>query len=208
LKILKNIDALIFDLGGIIINIDFNLTLKALEKFTSHQFGEGEYLSKHALFYEFETGKISEDVFFDELKKTFQLQADKKALVDAWNTLLLDIPQQRVNLIRKLSEKYPTFILSNTNPTHLVEVENILRAQTDAQSLQELVQKPYYSFEMGKAKPERAIYEQVIQENNLAPERTLFIDDSLKNLEGAGQVGLQTLHIDPKTQSILDFFSE
>lgn len=205
---MKNFEALIFDLGGIIINIDFNLTLKALEQFTHHQFGEGEYLTKHAIFYEFETGKISENVFFEELKNTFGLQADKNTLIKAWNTLLLDIPQERVSLIRTLSQKYPTYILSNTNPTHLIEVENILRTQTDAQSLQELVKKPYYSFEMGKAKPETAIYQQVIDENNLVAEKTLFIDDSLKNLDGAKLTHLQTLHINPKTQSILDFLQE
>jgi glucose-1-phosphatase len=83
-----------------------------------------------------------------------------------------------------------------------------LRAQTDAQSLQELVKKPYYSFEMGKAKPEVAIYQQVIDENNLVAEKNLFIDDSLKNLEGAKLAHLQTLHINPKTQSILDFLQE
>lgn len=205
---MKKFEALIFDLGGIIINIDFSLTLKALEQFTSHQFGEGEYLTKHAIFYEFETGKISEDVFFEELQNTFGLQADKNTLIKAWNALLLDIPQERVSLIRKLSQKYPTYILSNTNPTHLVEVENILRAQTDAQSLREIVKKPYYSFQMGKAKPEAAIYQQVIDENHLVAEKTLFIDDSLKNIEGAASVHLQTLHINPKVQSILDFLQE
>jgi len=80
-----------------------------------------------------------------------------------------------------------------------------LHTQTNYPSLSALVEKPYYSFEMGKAKPETAIYEQVIEENKLIPEKTLFIDDSLKNLEGAKKLHLQTLHINPATQSILDF---
>lgn len=205
MNILQNIQAIIFDLGGVIINIDFNLTLKALEKYTHKNLGEGEYLSKHPIFYEFETGKISEKEFFEELKQVYQLQADTKDLIAAWNALLLDIPKARVELISALSLRYHTFILSNTNPTHLQEVENILRKQTEAVSLSEIVHKPYYSFEMKKAKPEAAIYEQVLEENNLNPQRTLFIDDSWANIEGAKLVGIQTLHIKPKENSILDF---
>ncbi|MDX1903500.1 MAG: HAD family phosphatase [Thermonemataceae bacterium] len=204
---MKNIEAIIFDLGGVIINIDFNLTLRALEQYTHIRLGEGEYLGKDALFYDFEVGKIDEDTFFEQLSRKFELKADKNTLIDAWNALLLDIPQQRVSLLRKLRSQMPIFILSNTNSTHIREVENILRSQTDAQNLSDLVQKPYYSFEMGKAKPEKAIYEQLIEECNLIPQKTLFIDDSLKNLEGAKQVHLQTLHINPHTQSIMNFFS-
>lgn len=203
-----DIEAIIFDLGGVIIDIDFNLTLKALEKYTSHQFGEGEYLTKHPIFYEFETGKISENAFFSEIQKVFSLNATLTELKQAWNALLLDIPQKRVDLLQHLQTQLPTFILSNTNPTHLQEVENILRKQTNTSTLKMLVRKPYYSFEVGKAKPERAIYEQVIEENRLKPEKTLFVDDSLRNLEGAKKVGLQTFHIVPFAEDICDFFSE
>ena len=205
MNILENIEAIIFDLGGVIINIDFNLTLQALEKYTHKKFGEGEYLTKHPIFYEFETGKLSEDEFFEELKDTYELVATKKELVEAWNTLLLDIPPKRVELISSLSKYYHTFILSNTNPTHLFEVENILGRQTEAHSLREIVHKPYYSFEMGKAKPEAAIYRQVLEENNLKPQNTLFIDDSQANIEGAKTLGIQTLHIKPNQNSILEF---
>lgn len=205
MNFLENIEAIIFDLGGVIINIDFNLTLQALEQYTNKKLGEGEYLTKHPIFYEFETGKISENDFFGQLQSIYHLQASRAELVKAWNALLLDIPESRVELIASLSNKYQTFILSNTNSTHLFEVENILRQQTKANSLNDIVHKPYYSFQMQKAKPEAAIYRQVIEENNLTPQKTLFVDDSLANLEGAKTLGLQTLHIKPKQNSILDF---
>jgi putative hydrolase of the HAD superfamily len=205
MNILKNIEAIIFDLGGVIINIDFNLTLRALEQYTDKKLGTGEYLTKNPIFYEYETGKLSEKDFFENLKHIYQLQASNEQLVKAWNALLLDIPESRVELVSELSNQYQTFILSNTNPTHLFEVENILRQQTKANSLKEIVHRPYYSFEMHKAKPEIAIYEQVIEENNLIPQKTLFVDDSLTNIEGARKLGLQTLHIAPKQNSILDF---
>jgi len=206
MNFLENIEAIIFDLGGVIINIDFNLTLQALEKYTHKKFGEGEYLTKHPIFYEFETGQLTEEEFFEELANTYELVASKQELVEAWNTLLLDIPPQRIELIASLSSSYRTFILSNTNPTHLREVENILGRQTEACSLKEIVHKPYYSFEMQKAKPEAAIYKQVIEENKLNPQHTLFVDDSQANIEGAKTLGIQTLHINPKQNSILDFF--
>ncbi|MFN3316521.1 MAG: HAD-IA family hydrolase, partial [Raineya sp.] len=153
-------------------------------------------------------GKLSENEFFEELKNTYELNATPQELIKAWNALLLDIPPKRIELIISLSKRYSTFILSNTNPTHLYEVENILEKQTKISSLKKVVQKPYYSFEMGKAKPETAIYEQVIQENSLNPQYTLFIDDSQANIEGAKKLGLQTLHITPKQNSILDFLQD
>lgn len=205
MNILQNIQAIIFDLGGVIINIDFNRTLKALEKYTHKSLGEGEYLTKHPIFYQFETGQLSEKEFFAELKQIYQLQANEQELINAWNALLLDIPPARVELISSLSKKYHTFILSNTNPTHLIEVENILKKQTNIASLKEIVHRPYYSFQMQKAKPEAAIYEQVLQENQLKPEHTLFIDDSQANIEAAQLLGLQTLRISPMENSILDF---
>ncbi|GAB4134001.1 MAG: HAD family phosphatase [Raineya sp.] len=205
MNILENIEAIIFDLGGVIINIDFNLTLQALEKYTHKRIGRGEYLSKHPIFYEFETGKLSENEFFEKLKDAYELTASKEELIEAWNTLLLDIPIERVELISSLSERYATFILSNTNPTHLIEVENILNRQTRVKSLSNLVHKPYYSFDMGKAKPEAAIYQEVMQENKLIAHKTLFIDDSQANIEAAKALGLQTLLIRPSHNSILDF---
>ncbi|MCS6796318.1 MAG: HAD family phosphatase [Raineya sp.] len=208
-NLLQNgLEAIIFDLGGVIIDIDFNLTLRALERYTSHKFGTGEYFTKHPIFHSFETGKISEVEFFTQIRRMFKLEATLLELQEAWNALLLDIPQRRVDLLNNLKNRFSTFILSNTNLTHLAAVENILRKQTTAQSLNELVKKPYYSFEVGKAKPETAIYEQIIEENGLKPEKTLFIDDSLHNLIGAKKLGILTLQIQPHKEDICDFFSE
>lgn len=206
--LISGIEAIIFDLGGVIIDIDFNRTMQALSSFTTQQLGEGEYLGKHPIFYEFETGQISEIQFFTKMRQIFELNATIVELQEAWNALLLTIPQKRVDLLSQMQKNYRTFILSNTNPTHLHEVENILRRQTTACSLQELVYKAYYSFQIGKAKPEPAIYELIIKENRLIPEKTLFVDDNLRNIEAARNVGLQTLHITPFVEDICDFFSE
>ena len=115
----------------------------------------------------------------------------------------MDIPTEYVNLLLSLKSKYKIFILSNTNPIHIEGVEAILGQSFPIKHLSELCDKVYLSYEMGKAQPEIAIYQQVINENNLNPAETMFFDDSEINLAGAQKIGIQTMLISSK-QTILD----
>ena len=202
-KVPQNIKNLIFDLGGVIINIDFDFTMRALQAYTSVQLGEGAYLGKNEIFYNYETGKINSEDFLAQIKEKYQLNATNKQLISAWNALLLDIPTTYINFLLSLKSKYKIFILSNTNPIHIEGVEAILAQSSNLKHLSELCDKVYLSYEMGKVKPESAIYEQVINENNLNPKETMFFDDSEANLAGAQKVGIQTMLINSK-HTILD----
>ncbi len=199
----NSIKNLIFDLGGVIINIDFDLTMRALQAYTNIQLGVGAYLGKNEIFYNYETGKINSGEFITQIKEKYQLNATNEQIIHAWNALLLDIPTKYVELLLSLKSKYKIFILSNTNPIHIEGVEAILAQSSQIKHLSELCDKVYLSYEMGKAKPEIAIYEQVVNENNLNPEETLFFDDSEINLAGAQKVGIQTMLISSKC-TILD----
>lgn len=199
----NSIKNLIFDLGGVIINIDFDLTMRALQAYTNLPLGVGAYLGKNEIFYNYETGKINSDEFLTQIKEKYQLNATNKQIIHAWNALLLDIPTEYVNLLLSLKSKYKIFILSNTNPIHIEGVEAILGQSFPIKHLSELCDKVYLSYEMGKAKPETAIYQQVINENNLNPAETMFFDDSEINLAGAQKIGIQTMLISSK-RTILD----
>ena len=199
----NGIKNLIFDLGGVIINIDFDLTMRALQAYTNVPLGVGAYLGKNEIFYNYETGKINSDEFLTQIKEKYQLNATNKQIIHAWNALLLDIPTEYVNLLLSLKSKYKIFILSNTNPIHIEGVEAILAQNSPIKHLSELCDKVYLSYKIGKAKPEIAIYQQVINENNLNPAETMFFDDSEINLAGAQKIGIQTMLISSK-QTILN----
>ena len=205
----QNLPNLIFDLGGVIINIDFDLTMQALQAFApeQHSLGQGAYLGKAPCFYEYETGRLSDDAFLEELTATYRLQASKAELHKAWNALLLDIPPARIELLRHLGASHRLFLLSNTNPLHFREVEHILEASTGVAHLSDLFEYVHLSYEMGLAKPEKEIYQKVLDTHGLKAEESLFIDDSPANIAAAASLGLHTLLINPAQSSILDFFT-
>jgi len=126
-------------------------------------------------------------------------------IIDAWNAMLLDFPEERITLLQELGKKYPLYLLSNTNSIHLSEFTDRLKAVHGIASLNSLFHKTYYSHLIGYRKPDIAIYEHVIRENNLDAAATLFIDDTLLNVEGARRAGLQARLLMP-AQTIADLF--
>ena len=108
--------------------------------------------------------------------------------------MLVDMPAERLALLQQLSAQYDLFLLSNTFEVHINYIERYLQKTFDLSGLDQLFKVPYVSFKMGKRKPELAIYQQVISEQHLDPQQTLFIDDRIENIEAAKACGLQTLH--------------
>jgi putative hydrolase of the HAD superfamily len=109
--------------------------------------------------------------------------------------MLLDIPPERIQLLERLKGQYRIFLLSNTNEIHLTCFSNIVKRVTGQPSLDGYFEKAYYSHRMKMRKPDREIYNKVIQENRLDPTTTIFLDDNLLNLAGAEQCGIQTFHV-------------
>lgn len=189
---IKNI---IFDLGGVIINIQ---VLKIFEKISnlSNSFPPSQLDVIYNLNATFEIGKISEDEFFNQLKQALNIgHISDDYLVDLWNEVLLDIPTTRVELLESLNKKYRLFLLSNTNSTHLKGVNKVLSQSSGYSNLNNLFEKTYYSFELQLRKPDLKIFETVLVENNLNPEETLFIDDILENTLGAESIGIKTIYL-------------
>ena len=191
---MQKIETIIFDLGGVILNIDYNLTSKAFAKAGVKNFDE-MYSQAEAddLFRHLEAGKISEDSFYKELNKKAGLNLSAKEIEKAWNSMLLTFREESLEFLKKISSRYKIFLLSNTNHIHLKELENIYHHKPREFAFEKYFNKAYYSCEMGLRKPNRDIYDFVLQENNLDPEKTLFIDDSIQNVEAAKLSGLQTI---------------
>lgn len=198
---LKNI---IFDLGGVIINIDWSLSIEAFARFNpdlKEKISKETY--KSDIFIQYEKGLISDSEFRKQIQESFGFQIKDSEFDTAWNGLLLDIPAKRIDLIKSLRSHYRVFLLSNTNPIHIRGVEDILKKDTGETTLQNLFDKVYYSYEMYKRKPDTEIYQQILDEQRIFPQETLFLDDSLQNIEGAKQLDIQTLHVPPNSDTIL-----
>jgi putative hydrolase of the HAD superfamily len=195
---MQEFKAIVFDLGGVLLNIDYHRTEQAFIALGVRQFPE-LYNQHHSgtLFTDLETGKIDTATFIEAVKKESSLPLNDQQILDAWNAMLLDFPLERISLLQRLARKYDLYLLSNTNAIHLEAFTKLLQVTANLPSLEHLFRKVYYSHLIGARKPDLAAYEYVIRENNLEAARTLFIDDTPGNIEGAAKAGLQAVLLKP-----------
>ena len=189
-------EAIIFDFGGVIINIDPSLTVQAFEKLSGSkslvQRNYNDFQRVHNLF---ETGEINPKAFRDRVRELLGLKhVDDNGFDNAWNALLLDIPLYRIRLIDDLKSKYRLFLLSNTNEIHYVKYCSDFSRVFKGKTLEGLFEQAFFSFKMGLKKPDPEIFFTVARQCRLDPDRTLFIDDTLEHVEAALHCGFQAYH--------------
>ena len=201
---MNNISAIIFDLGNVILNLDMSRTMKAMSRIMGIESTDYFSLSPFDdIFYGYEKGTLSTSQFVDALYEKAAIKVTRDDIIDAWNALLLDIPEDRVKVIEELSKHYRLFLLSNTSELHADYFEKIVPGNRNFHSLFE---KVYYSHIIGCRKPDERAFNIVLQENNLDASSTLFVDDRDDNIEAAKKLGFKTLHITGGLD-IKDFFS-
>lgn len=202
---MQGIKNIIFDLGGVIINLNNQLTEDAFVSMGAkpfrEYFGHGHAAS---FFSDYEVGRISDRQFVDAVKELTGLSVPDEKIITAWNALLLDFPAERIQLLKELGKRYRIFLFSNTNALHLAALQKIYQDSFGKEELDTHFERTYYSHLMGMRKPERASFEHILQENQLKGEETLFVDDALINVEGAEAAGLRGLYLRPGT-TLLDF---
>jgi glucose-1-phosphatase len=185
---------LIFDLGGVIIDLAVERTIQgisSLSGFTEAQIRKA-YLN-HTEFLAYEKGELTDEEFRHALQQIFSFTADTAAIDEAWNAMLVALPQPKLSLLEKLMDQYTLAVLSNTNNIHLQYVNSVmLPAVSSRKSLNDFFHRHYYSHLVRKRKPEREIYSQVIEECKFKPEETLFLDDNAQNIAAAAALGIQT----------------
>ena len=186
---IKNI---LFDLGGVLYHIDYELTIKAFEKLGIKNFHEHfSQQQQNNLFDRLETGKIRDEDFIKEMKALLP-HCTSEEIINAWNALLIGIPQENIRLLKDLSKHYRLFLLSNTNSIHINRINKLLYKDYNLKSLDPLFSKVYLSHKIGMRKPNNETFEWVLKDAGILAQETLFIDDSIQHIESANKVGVQT----------------
>lgn len=202
---LNDYEAIIFDLGGVIINLDYKKTEEEFKRLFGTDFSEiYSKQSQTDIFNKLETGHISEKQFVEAMQKSSKTEIESQAIISAWNAMLLDIPKERIELLEKIGKEKRIFLLSNTNEIHKKAFDKIVLETHKMEGLEPFFEKAYFSHLVGMRKPHTEIFEFVIKENKLNPQKTLFIDDSPQHIEGAIKAGLNAYYLDVNTHSILD----
>ena len=190
---LNGIENIIFDLGGVIVGLDEQLTKNAFRELIGIDEISGTPYTDY--FHQIERGEISEKNFRAALrgiaKEHGLVGATDEQLDYAWNKMILKIPPCNLELLSKLKDKYNIYLLSNTNSIHLKFFkDNAFVEGADFTGFEKLFIKTYYSHLIKARKPEANAYKVVLDDNNLDPSKTLFIDDNAPNFAGAIELGV------------------
>jgi HAD superfamily hydrolase (TIGR01509 family) len=191
---MKNIKTIIFDLGAVILNINYQNTINAFSKLGVKN--ASSFYSKKVqinLFNQIETGDITVEKFLTELQKETN-NASINQVTEAWNAMLLDLPENRLALIQSLKKEYSIYLLSNTNTIHIDAFKKKM-GRVQWKKFCNLFDKMYLSHEVGLRKPNTAIFEYLLKEQNLKAQEVFFIDDSPQHIEIANKLGIKTHHL-------------
>jgi len=191
----QGIKNIIFDLGGVIINLSVPATVMAFAKASGKPMEEIAALVNSQVFMDYEKGLISDNAFRDHVRQALNWNATDGEVDLSWNAMLLDIPPERLALLEKLKTSYRVFLLSNTNGIHLKQFNQILFEQSGKKEMDDYFHQAYYSHRMKMRKPDVEIFQYVLQQHQLVPSETLFLDDNLSNLQGAALAGIKTFHV-------------
>ena len=197
MKQYNNISTLIFDLGGVIVDLDLakciqnfkELGLENIEQYLSN-FGQKDF------FMQFEKGQIGIPAFRNEIRKLAGTELSDVQIDKAWCSFLTQIPFEKLHLLSELKKKYRLLLLSNTNPLH-IETAVAAEFSKTGKTMQDFFDKCYLSYEMGMVKPDVEIFEALLTDAQVKAEECLFLDDGKKNIDTAAALGIQTYWVKP-----------
>ncbi len=196
------IDTIIFDFGDIFINLDKQATIDGLERLGLSSWNE----DLDQLNISFEKGQISRDAFLLVIQKQIP-NATIDEILMAWNAVLLDFPLYRLEFLQLLSKKFRLFLLSNTDAIHIDHFEQREGASFYGDFYQ-CFEKVYFSYEMGMRKPDAEIYTTLINRHELAPKRTLFVDDKKDNTDAAKALGLHVWNLQVGKEDVIELLDK
>jgi HAD superfamily hydrolase (TIGR01509 family) len=195
---MQGIQNIIFDLGGVLLNLDMQKTEDAFLQMGVKNFKDLFALGHAASFFkEYEVGLISDDEFIAALQALAGIQHERATVIHGWNAMLCDFPTERIELLIQLKKKYRLFLFSNTNAIHLNAFQRTYSHAFNGNLLDHLFEKAYYSHDIKLRKPDIKAFEYVLHDSKLQPGQTLFIDDALVNVEGARTAGIHGYHLEP-----------
>ena len=193
---MQQIKNIIFDLGGIFLNIDYPKTEKAFINLGITNFPE-LYNQHYAsdLFELLETGKITPAEFYKQFAALSPVPVSDIQIKEAWNAMLGTFPPERIDWLQQIKNRYNIYLFSNTNKIHHEAFTQTFAQLPGNNDFDSYFVKAWYSHTIGLRKPYAASFRHVLSLENLDATETLFIDDTYKNIEGAQEAGLQTIHL-------------
>lgn len=199
---------LIFDLGGVILDLSVDSTLQAFAELSAIEKAHVLHFFKSSPgFNDYEKGLLTDAEFRQFVRALYKIDASDEQVDRCWNAMLRGIPKEKLSLLDNLKRKYKIFLLSNTNGIHLNYINNHIMPALSNRTLDSYFHTAYYSHQMKKRKPEAESYQQIIKENGLEAHETLFLDDNSDNIEGAKVVGLKTVFVD-RPNLVMEYFKD
>lgn len=193
---LLSVKNLLFDLGGVIIDVNSANTIELLHRFgykdVKFDLENNSELIK--LIENYELGLIDDLEFLGFILTRCSNNASLESVKNAWNAMINPIKKEIFNLLVHLKTQYKIFVLSNTNNLHYQVYNNDFIENTGI-GIKNFFEYCFLSFEIKLRKPNPAIFNYVIEKANIKAQETLFIDDQLVNIETAKQLGFRTLHL-------------
>jgi len=187
---------IIFDLGGVFIDIHYTKTRDAFTEMGVHDFDAYfQQTYSNPLFALLETGDITPESFYETFRKETGLHVSNELIADAWNAMLGDFRPASIEVLPALKSQYNIYLLSNTNQIHYEAFIKQYQQEFGGESFNHHFHTAYYSHLLRLRKPGVECYQKVMSLHDMQPHETLFIDDTLKNIEGAKLAGMQTLHL-------------
>jgi len=188
---------IIFDLGGVLLNLDYTLTEKAFVAAGITDFGERySQLQQTDIFDRLETGRMGREEFITAMQSFSPVPITENQILQAWNAMLLDFPLRRLQILQQLRNHYDLLLLSNTNEIHEEVFNNTLMREHGIPNIGVFFDKVYMSHRVGLRKPMPEIFMRVLEDNGLQAAHTLFIDDSPQHISAADKLGIKTIHLE------------
>lgn len=196
MKIPPHIRHVIFDLGEVIIDLDIPGTVEKLSRLSGKTPAEvREIYSSSETFLDYEKGLISDEEFRSGANRLLGTDMSMEEFSAIWNGMLYRLPEERLQLLDRIRPDYRTFLLSNTNALHLEAFNAMVQTISPSRRMHDYVEYAYYSHLVNMRKPNEEIFRLVLEEQNLKPEETLFLDDNADNIIGASRLGIHAIRV-------------
>ncbi len=196
-KLQKNIRNIIFDLGGVLVDIDASRTINAFKKLGLPDLvKEGGWDYHHEIFLQLEKGQISTTDFRNEIRNLLPDFVSDEEIDKAWCAIIIDFPPEKIELLKELKSQYRLFLFSNTNAIHVNHFHKLFEDKF-GHPMSDIFEKEFFSNEMKLRKPSIDSFHYILNNEELKPEETLFIDDLKENAEAARETGMQTVWLSP-----------
>ena len=205
---MNTIKNIIFDLGGVILDINYQATIDAFVEIGIKDFSNlYSQKDQRQIFDDFEIGKITSNQFISSIQSLSQNSISKDKIITAWNAMLLEINTEKLDYLLSLKERFRIFLLSNTNEIHISKFEAGLAKKNEVKKFYNCFEKVHYSSRLSLRKPKVDCFKKVLNINKLNASETIFIDDSKQHVEGALKCGIKG-YLFPQNYTIQDWLPD